>query len=615
MKSYKLVFLSILIVLLTLFILGGCESTTSPVNEDYPGDLSIEKLTNFSIKLTWIYEPAENDTIYFQVAKKTGTNNWVENYMALDSDVNEVIDYIPTSDSLVYAYKVRYYNQSLGTVSPYSEVVAYLSEYTYPTEMVINQISQEILEVSWLDHCQGEEGYILDRKVNDGEWETGYVLLAPDNTQIIDNVNIFDTISYRIYAYIGTSVTGYLSKEHLATLLPPSGLSSTIPDLNKIRLNWQDNSDGEDGFIIDKMTGEQEWETNYTIVDSNITTYVDDNILPCGVLKYRIKAYKDQNSSGYSNVDTLFVNLELIGSYATPGSALQVFLPVGNYYIPEWTAFVSDGYQGLAIVDCSNPSSPSAITTYQDLWGDRTLSSFVSENFLYVATQSLANAVGGIQKVDIMNMQSPVISNVTETVGIPKDVYVEGDFAYVAEGSNGMTIMYIASSIPSSVSNIPLSDARRIFVLEDNGTVYAYVANGLNNGLVIIDVTDPYNPVQISDLPLEGLANDVFIIDNIAFLSNGEKGLEIIDISSITAPFVIKNLPTGGFVNGVFAENNYVYLSDIEKGFHVIDCVSPASAYILGSLEMITEPLSIHIAGSYAYLTDSEGIKIIQIKP
>ncbi|MDP8209466.1 MAG: hypothetical protein RAO94_13050 [Candidatus Stygibacter australis] len=615
MKSYKLVFCSIIIVLLTLFILGGCGSTTSPTGEDYPVGLSIEKLTNFSIKLTWMYEPADSDTLYYQIARKIGTVDWEENYMILESDVHEAIDYIPTSDSLVYAYKVRYYNEILGTVSPYSEVVAYLSEYTYPTDMVINQISQETLEISWLDHCQGEEGYILDRKVNDGEWENGYVLLAPDNTQITDNVNIFDTITYRVYAYIGTSVTDYLSKEQLATLLPPSGLSSTIPDLNKIRLTWQDNSDGEDGFIIDKMTGEQDWETDYTIVDSNITTYVDDNILPCGVLKYRIKAFKDQNSSGYSNIDTLFVNLEFIGSYATPGSALQVFLPVENYYIPEWTAFVSDGYQGLAVLDCSNPSSPSPITTYQDLWGDRTLSSFVSENFLYVATQSLANAVGGIQKVDITNMQSPVISNVTETVGIPKDVYVEGDFAYVAEGSNGVTIMYIASSIPSSVSNIPLSDARKIFVREENGTVYAYVANGLNNGLVIIDVTDPYNPVQISDLPLEGLANDIFVIDNIAYLSNGEKGLEIIDISSITAPFVIKNLTTGGFVNGVFAENNYVYISDIEKGFHVIDCSNPSSAYILGSLEMITEPLSIHIAGSYAYLTDSEGIKIIKIKP
>ena len=615
MKSCKLLFSLIFIVLLTLLMMGGCDSTTSLDDDDYPVGLSIEKLTNFSVKLIWMYEPADGDTLYYQVARKTGTSEWVEDYMILDSDVFEAIDYIPTSDSLVYAYKVRCYNQNLGTLSPYSEVVAYLSEYTYPTDMEINQISQETLEISWIDHCQGEDGYVIDRKVNDGEWENGYVLLAANSTQISDNVNLFDNISYRVYAYIGTSETEYLMKEQFATLLAPSGLSSTIPDLNKIRLVWQDNSDGEDGFIIEKKIGELDWENNYALVDSNITTYVDDNILPCGVLQYRLKAFNDQIYSGYSNIDTLYVNLELIGSYSTPGSALQAFIPVENYYTPEWTAFVSDGYQGLAVVDCSNPSSPTAITTYQDLWGDRTLSSFVADNFLYVATQSLANAVGGIQKVDITNMQSPVVSNVTETTGIPKDVYVDGDFAYVAEGSNGMTIMYIASSIPSSVSNIPLSDARKVFVLEDNGNVYAFVANGLNNGLAIIDVSDPYNPAQISNLPLDGLANDIFVLDNIAYLSNGENGLEIIDISSIAAPVVLKNISSGGFINGVFAENNYVYLSDIEKGFHVIDCSSPYNAYEIGSLDMETEPLSIRIAGSYAYLTDNEGIKIIKIKP
>ncbi|MDP8219989.1 MAG: hypothetical protein P9X26_01470 [Candidatus Stygibacter frigidus] len=615
MKSYKLLFSLILIVLFTLLTLGGCGSATSLDDVDYPVGLSIEKLTNFSVGLTWMYEPADGDTLYYQVARKVGIDEWVENYMILDSDVYEAIDYIPTSDSLVYAYKVRYYDQSLDTVSPYSEVIAYLSEYTYPTDMEINQITQETLEITWIDHCQGEDGYVIDRKVNEGEWENGYVLLAADKTQISDNVNLFDNISYRVYAYIGTSETSDLTKEHFATLQPPSGLSSNIPDLNKIRLNWQDNSAGEDGFIIDKMTGDQEWITDYTVVDSNITTYIDDNILPCGVLKYRIKAYKDQFVSEYSNIDTLYINMELIGSYPTPGTALQVFIPVSNYYIPEWTAFISDGYEGLAIVDCSNPSSPSPINTYQNLWGDRTLSAFVSDNFLYVATQSLANAVGGIQKIDITNIQSPIISNVTETTGIPKDLYVEGDFAYMAEGSNGVTIMYIASSYPAVVSNIPLSDARKIFVLQKYGNVYAFVANGLNNGMVIIDVTDPYNPVQISDLPFEGLANDIFVADDIAYLSNGENGLEIIDISSLNAPYVIKNISTGGFSNGVFVENNYAYISDIEMGFYVIDCVSPVNAYILGSLEMESEPASIHIAGSYAYITDNAGLKIIKIKP
>ncbi|MCF7911248.1 MAG: hypothetical protein K9M99_01870 [Candidatus Cloacimonetes bacterium] len=596
-------------------LLTGCGSSTAPEDGDIPVGLDIEKLTNFSIKLSWIHESTGTDTIFYQVARKSGTANWVENYVILESDVHELIDYIPTSDSLVYAYKVRYYNSTLGLTSAYSEVIAYFSEYTYPTDMLITQVSQSAMEISWQDHCQGEEGYVVDRKVNDEEWENGYILLAPNNWQITDNVNLFDTITYRVYAYVGNSVTGYLTKEHFATLLSPSGLSCTIPDLNKIRLQWQDNSEGEDGFIIDKKTGNLDWETNYCLIDSNTTTYIDDNLLPCGVLQYRLKAYKGVFLSGNSNIDTLSVNLEIIGSYPTSGSAYDIFIPVDNIFIPEWTAFISDGYEGLLILDCSNPSSPGAVANYQELWGDRTLSSFVKDNFVYVATQSLATAVGGIQKVDITSFQTPIISNVTETIGIPKDLYVEGDFAYLAEGANGMTIMYIASSIPVSVSNVPLNDARKIYVQENNGSVNAFVANGLNNGLEIIDVTDPYFPSQVASLPVSGLANDVFVQGDYAFLSNGEEGLEIIDISNLSSPVIIKNIATGGFTNGVYAEDNYIYISDIERGFHVIDISDPGNAYILGSLALDTEPVSIHLAGSYVYLTDNAGVKIIKIKP
>jgi hypothetical protein len=615
MKSCTWIFNCIFFVLVTFLLLTGCGGATSPDDEDFPVGLNIEKLTNFSVKLTWLHETTGTDTILYQVARKTGTAAWEENYMVLSSDVHELVDHISTSDSLVYAYKVRYLNSTLGLTSAYSEVIAYLSEYTYPTDMLINQVSQQAIEISWHDHCQGEDGYVVDRKVNDGEWENGYLLLAPNVSQITDNVNLFESITYRIYAFLGNSQTGYLTDGYFTTLLPPSDLSSTIPDLNKIRLQWQDNSNGEDGFIIDKKIGSLDWVTNYSIVDSNITTYIDDNLLPCGVLQYRLKAFKSEYISGYSNIDTLNVNLEIIGSYPTSGTAHDIFLPVNNIYIPEWTAFVSDGYQGLVVVDCSNPSSPTSLANYQELWGDRTLSSFVKDNFVYVATQSLATAVGGIQKVDITSFQSPIISNVTETIGIPKDLYVEGDFAYLAEGANGMTIMYIASSVPVAVSNIPLFDARKIFVIEDNGSVYAFVANGLNNGLEIIDVTDPYYPSQVASLPVDGLANDVFVLGNYAFLSNGENGLEIIDISSLSSPVIIRNIVTDGFANGVYAENNNIYISDIEKGFHVIDNSDPANAYILGSLAMDTEPVSIHLAGSYAYLTDNEGVKIIKIKP
>jgi hypothetical protein len=614
MKASINIFQFFIIMVFSLILLS-CNTITSPIDEDTPTALKIQKLSNFSIRLSWEYEITSEDTIYYQIARKSGTGSWTEDIVTLASDIYHFTDYIPTTDSVAYAYKVRYYNYSLDLVSPYSETIAFLSENTNPINMKISQLTQENLEITWKDRCIGEQGYIIDKRINDGSWEEGYLLLEPDAERFTDTTALFDSVSYRLCAYIGVSKTEYLSQSHFSTLLAPSDLECSIPDLNKIRLNWQDNSTGEAGFYIDKKIGELDWQISYASVPENITTFVDDNLLPCGTLNYRIRAYSNSYFSGYSDLASLNINLEILCSYPTPGNALEVFLPVDNIYIPQWTAFISDSYEGLAILDCHNPAGPTEIVTYSDLWGDRTLSSFAQGNFVYVATQSLANAVGGIQKVDVSTFDNPIISHVTPTSGIPKSLYVEGDYAYLAEGDSGLSIMYIASSIPDFISNIDLNDARSIVVRQISNSVYALIADGLNSGLAVIDVSLPDDPIQIGSLPLPGLAIDVHFSNDFACLANGEEGLEIIDVTNMNNPQSITTIHTGGFVNSVFAVGNYIYITDYEKGLFVIDASVPLDSYILGYLYMDTQPVSIHVSGSYAYITDNQGLKIVKIKP
>ncbi|MCF7919955.1 MAG: hypothetical protein K9N06_08585 [Candidatus Cloacimonetes bacterium] len=598
-----------------MLMISACSSSTTPTDEVFPTQLSIEKLANSRIKLTWQYDAAGSDTLFFGVSRRIGISGWVDNYAVLGSDIHELIDYIPTTDSIAYAYRVNCTNVTQGYTSPFSEVIAYLSEYTYPTDLSFDQISQDRIEISWRDHCVGEDGFIVDRKLNDDNWEEGYLYLPPDAEMITDIVELFDNINYRIYAFVGASRTAYLSDTLFTTLSAPASLVTATLDVNKIRLNWHDMSEGEDGFIIDRKIGSLPWQVDYASVSANDSTYVDDITLPCATLQYRVKAYKEDFYSPWSNISTINVQLGLIGSYNTTGNALDVFLPADNMYIPEWTAFISDNYQGLAVLDCQNPTSPQLQVVYQNLWGDRTLTSFVAGNFAYVATQSLATAAGGIQKMDITNLENPIIFSVTETNGIPKDLYVDGDYAYVAEGENGLSLMYIASSTPVFISSVELYDARSVFIYEDAGSIYACVANGLNRGLEIIDVTDPQSPVTVASLPLEGIACDVMVCDGIAWLANGEEGLAAIDLSDVSNPQLLNQISTGGFVNGVYAEENYVYISDLEEGFFVVDSSSPLDAYILGGLVLEGQPNSVQLSGSYVYMTDNESLKIIKVKP
>ncbi len=81
----------------------------------------------------------------------------------------------------------------------------------------------------------------------------------------------------------------------------PSNLTATADNYNKtITLNWQDNSEGELGFMIDRCEDWGGWDIGYAFVDSNEITFIDTGLtfLPYA---YRIAAYNSSDTSAYSN--------------------------------------------------------------------------------------------------------------------------------------------------------------------------------------------------------------------------------------------------------------------------------------------------------------------------
>lgn len=593
--------LGLFVAAIIILLLSCGEVTTSPELGDVPTDLEITKISTNNVKLTWLYANVNDDTLLFYIARKVGTNEWDEYYDQVDGDTFEYIDYINTSDNFVYAYKVRYYIPSTDEYSNFSEAVAYFSDYTAPTELVITQETQTEITLTWVDNCIGEEGFRIDKKINDENWDTKYLEL-PENTQTFsDYVALFDTLYYKIYAFSGISLSPVIQDSIFQTLSTPTDLTSTLLDENKIRLNWTDNSQQETGFYIDRKVGELDWIINYATVDSNTTTYIDNILLQCAAINYRVRAFQGLFYSNYSEIDSINVNLELVGSLATPGDALEVS-------VSDWIAFVSDNYSGLTLVDCFTPNQPQLVGSY-DL-ADRTLSSFVVGNLAYVATHSGTNTPGVINKIDVLDPANPILIDFENIAGIPKSVYIDGDYAYIAEGENGLSVVYIAGSNMNFISNLPMNDARDVYV----NSGYAYVADGIY-GMKIIDVLNPQNPQIISQVNTTGLVNDVSVSGNYAFLADGETGMRIINVTDVYNPLSINVIDTPGFVYGVCSDDDHVYFVDKEVGFYVIDYTSVYTAYIVGFIAMETEPTYTHLNGSYVYITDNEGLKIVQVKP
>ena len=82
----------------------------------------------------------------------------------------------------------------------------------------------------------------------------------------------------------------------------PSNLTATVNG-KTVTLLWQDNSDNEQGFKVERVRkGLTDWAQIGT-TGANVVTYPDAN-RPKGTWQYRVRAYNSSGPSGYSNVAT-----------------------------------------------------------------------------------------------------------------------------------------------------------------------------------------------------------------------------------------------------------------------------------------------------------------------
>ncbi len=111
------------------------------------------------------------------------------------------------------------------------------------------------------------------------------------------------------------------------------------------------------------------------------------------------------------------------------------------------------------------------------------------------------------------------------------------------------------------------------------------MSDGLRNGLKVIDVTNPENPLLIDDalVPLKN-AQRIYVARTYAYVAAGEQGLAIVDIWHAARPQLLQLYDADGRISDtrdvVVASTNaslYAYLADGVGGLKVLQLTSPDS--------------------------------------
>ncbi|MDI1496104.1 MAG: hypothetical protein K8823_1412, partial [Cenarchaeum symbiont of Oopsacas minuta] len=239
-------------------------------------------------------------------------------------------------------------------------------------------------------------------------------------------------------------------------------------------------------------------------------------------------------------------------------------------------AFTDDGVQ---IIDISNPASPSPIaditdgTDYPELNGASSITTTQIDGSTYALVTS--NNDDGVQIINISNPASPSpIADITDGTDYPElnnplgitTTKIDGStYALVAaQIDDGVQIIDITNpASPSPIADITdgtdypeLNGAYSITTTQIDGSTYALVASQIDNGVQIIDISNPASPSPIANITdgtdypeLDGATSITTTkIDGSTYAlvaAQDDNGVQIINITNPASPSPIANITDG----------------------------------------------------------------------
>jgi hypothetical protein len=266
---------------------------------------------------------------------------------------------------------------------------------------------------------------------------------------------------------------------------------------------------------------------------------------------------------------------------SNPLSFVQVgHLPIFNSFneiiaVNNHTALIPDSYNDVILaIDVSDSTNPVIMDTL-DLDGNIYPQAWI-EDILYVAERSK-----GLSVFNIENINNPVLQGQIRTDGYVSDIALKDSFLLIADSKygNGLRILNISDlSLIKDISNFStnISACYLVRVVDD----IAYVGiRQQNDNLIVLDISDIYNPLQIGCFNAGGIPQDLLISGSYAFMSCGYSGVYIYDVSNLNSTSPLGYFDTIGGAYGLELSGNHLYVSDGTEGLRVLNISNPQQPF------------------------------------
>jgi len=483
-----------------------------------------------------------------------------------------------------------------------------------PSSLIATPGSTTQVNLAWSDNSSNETGFKIERSLSAS---TGFSQIATVGAGVTSYINTglspSTTYYYRVRAYNATGDSGYSNTAPATTLeVPPAApgsLAATAVSSSQINLAWVDKSSTEDGFKIERSLSASSGFSQIATVGTGVTSYQNTGLSASTTYYYRVRAYNGSNSP-YSNAASAtteadislpvgaMVDVVTDGGYAYMSSTYGIVVAdVSDPTHPRGIASVALGFfathldrgqdflvatggaSGIAVVDIADPAAPALVGSLE-VTADE-----VAVQGMYVY---LVDATGyapyHMRVVDLSDPSNPMLIGETVLPGVPAEVAVVGNYAYVAASDMLIVVDVSLPSSPTVVASLPVTAQ---IVAASVGYVYIDWPSNYG-GIQVVDVSTPTAPTivgrrQILSQYNRWVAQGGMVYGVTAGYSGGS--FHAIDVSTPTAPSFAGGLDIPGNATGVAVHGDYAYVAGPTAGLLVIDVSDPHHPVIVGSVQ------------------------------
>lgn len=276
-------------------------------------------------------------------------------------------------------------------------------------------------------------------------------------------------------------------------------------------------------------------------------------------------------------------------------SEISIDADVENIWIDENYIYAAAANLGMLIIDISDPYAPEIISRFDT--DGLTKAIVVRGDIAYISERHIYPESRPFQVVNVIDRYNPsLVGYITEDIGWNYDLIIDGDYAYLANSSEGLIIIDISNGThPEIITHMEgTTGPRNLFKRDDLMFMdYSY------DSLQVFDVSMPASPELVGLCEIGVYIRDFDIAGNHLFIAGGN--LPIMDISDIRNISRITQYYFPGMISSIFTVDEYLYVGERGLGVHIHDLTDAENPTQVFQLELPQYYYVYHQSGNNLY--------------